>query len=104
MIQLDLNHAHLKENVKDYQEQVVSIDKQLVSKTCLGNDFIGWMTWANDYDREEFARIKECAKKIRENSEVFVVCGIGGSYLGARAAIEMINGLIDSFRNLLAID
>lgn len=93
MIQLDLNHAHLKENVKDYQEQVVSIDKQLVSKTCLGNDFIGWMTWANDYDREEFARIKECAKKIRENSEVFVVCGIGGSYLGARAAIEMINGL-----------
>ena len=65
MIQLDLNHAHLKENVKDYQEQVVSIDKQLVSKTCLGNDFIGWMTWANDYDREEFARIKECAKKIR---------------------------------------
>ena len=55
--------------------------------------FIGWMTWANDYDKEEFARIKACAQKIQNDSDVFVVCGIGGSYLGARAAIEMINGL-----------
>lgn len=93
MIQLDLQHAHLKEDVKAYQEQVNQIDESLRMKTCKGNDFIGWMTWANDYDKEEFARIKTCAQKIQNDSDVFVVCGIGGSYLGARAAIEMINGL-----------
>ena len=93
MIQLDLSHAHLKEDVKAYQEQVNQIDESLRMKTCKGNDFIGWMTWANDYDKDEFARIKSCAEKIRKDSDVFVVCGIGGSYLGSRAAIEMINGL-----------
>ncbi|MDB7985823.1 glucose-6-phosphate isomerase [Faecalicoccus pleomorphus] len=93
MIQLDLQHAHLKEDVKAYQEQVHQIDESLRMKTCKGNVFIGWMTWANDYDKEEFARIKTCAQKIQNDSDVFVVCGIGGSYLGARAAIEMINGL-----------
>lgn len=93
MIQLDLQHAHLKEDVKAYQEKVNQIDESLRMKTCKGNDFIGWMTWANDYDKEEFARIKTCAQKIQNDSDVFVVCGIGGSYLGARAAIEMINGL-----------
>lgn len=93
MIQLDLQHAHLKEDVKAYQEQVNKIDESLRMKTCKGNDFIGWMTWADDYDKGEFARIKTCAQKIQNDSDVFVVCGIGGSYLGARAAIEMINGL-----------
>ena len=93
MIQLDLQHAHLKEDVKAYQEQVNQIDESLRMKTCKGNDFIGWMTWADDYDKGEFARIKTCAQKIQNDSDVFVVCGIGGSYLGARAEIEMINGL-----------
>ena len=51
------------------------------------------LNWANNYDKDEFSRIKEVAAKVRENTEVFVVCGIGGSYLGARAAIEMMNGL-----------
>ncbi len=93
MMQLDLNHAFLKEDVKAYQETVNAIDETLRNGTCKGNDFIGWLNWANDYDKEEFARIKEVAAKVRENTEVFVVCGIGGSYLGARAAIEMMNGL-----------
>lgn len=93
MIQLDLTHTHLKENVKDYQNVVDQIHASLEDGTCKGNDFIGWMTWARDYDKEEYARMKECAKRIRENSDVFIVCGIGGSYLGSRAAIEMINGL-----------
>ena len=48
MIQLDLQHAHLKEDVKAYQEQVNQIDESLRMKTCKGNDFIGWMTWADD--------------------------------------------------------
>ena len=93
MIKLDLNHAFLKEDVKAYQEQVRAIDEALQKGTCKGNDFIGWLNWANNYDKEEFSRIKEVAAKVRENTEVFVVCGIGGSYLGARAAIEMMNGL-----------
>lgn len=93
MITLDLNHAFLKEDVKSYQDQVRAIDEALQNGTCKGNDFIGWLSWANNYDKEEFSRIKEVAAKVRENTEVFVVCGIGGSYLGARAAIEMMNGL-----------
>lgn len=93
MIQLDLNHAFLKENVTDYQDVVTKIDASLQDGTCKGNDFIGWLNWANNYDKDEFARIKGVAKKVQENSDVLVVCGIGGSYLGARAAIEMINGL-----------
>lgn len=93
MMQLDLNHAFLKEDVKAYQETVNAIDETLRNGTCKGNDFIGWLNWANDYDKKEFARIKEVAAKVRENTDVFVVCGIGGSYLGARAAIEMMNGL-----------
>ncbi|WP_281522131.1 glucose-6-phosphate isomerase, partial [Dubosiella newyorkensis] len=93
MLTLDLNHAKLKEDVKSYQEEVNKIDETLRNHTCKGNDFTGWLTWAQDYDRNEFARIKECAKRIQENGDVLVVCGIGGSYLGARAAIEMINGI-----------
>ena len=55
-----------------------------------GNDFHGWLTLPMDYDKEEFARIKKSAKKIMSDSEVLVVIGIGGSYLGARAAIEFV--------------
>ena len=62
----------------------------LVSKTGAGNDFLGWIDLPVDYDKEEFARIKEAAKKIQEDSEVLIVIGIGGSYLGARAAIEFL--------------
>ena len=53
-----------------------------------GNDFIGWVNLPTDYDKEEFARIKAAAQRIQSNTDVFVVIGIGGSYLGARAAVE----------------
>lgn len=62
----------------------------LVSKSGAGNDFLGWIDLPVDYDKEEFARIKEAAKKIQSDSEVLLVIGIGGSYLGARAAIEFL--------------
>lgn len=62
----------------------------LESKTGEGNDFLGWLTLPTDYDKEEFARIKKAAAKIKSDSEVLIVIGIGGSYLGARAAIEFI--------------
>ncbi len=62
----------------------------LVSKTGAGNDFLGWIDLPEDYDKEEFARIKKAAAKIQNDSEVLLVIGIGGSYLGARAAIEFL--------------
>ncbi len=70
----------------------------LVSKTGDGNDFLGWIDLPVDYDKEEFARIKTAAKKIQGDSEVLVVIGIGGSYLGARAAMEFLN---HSFFNMV---
>lgn len=60
----------------------------LVSRTGAGNDFLGWIDLPVDYDKEEFSRIKAAAKKIQSDSEVLLVIGIGGSYLGARAAID----------------
>ena len=65
----------------------------LEAKNGPGNDFLGWMYQPRDYDKEEFARIKEAAKKIREDSDVLIVAGIGGSYLGARAVIEAVKGM-----------
>jgi len=62
----------------------------LVSKSGAGNDFLGWIDLPVDYDKEEFARIKKAAEKIQNDSEVLLVIGIGGSYLGARAAIEFL--------------
>jgi glucose-6-phosphate isomerase len=73
----------------------------LVSKSGAGNDFLGWIDLPVDYDKEEFARIKEAAKKIQSDSEVLLVIGIGGSYLGARAAIEFLG---HSFYNVLGKD
>lgn len=64
--------------------------KTLVSKTGAGNDFLGWIDLPVDYDKEEFARIQKAAEKIQSDSEVLLVIGIGGSYLGARAAIEFL--------------
>jgi len=64
--------------------------EKIVNKTGAGSDFLGWYTLPDDYDKEEFERIKKAAKKIQDTSEVLVVIGIGGSYLGARAAIEYI--------------
>lgn len=70
----------------------------LVAKTGAGNDFLGWIDLPVDYDKEEFARIKKAAAKIQEDSEVLLVIGIGGSYLGARAAIEFLR---HSFYNMV---
>ena len=64
----------------------------LHSKSGAGNDFLGWVDLPEAYDKEEFARIKQAAKKIQQTCDVLVVIGIGGSYLGARAAIEFVNG------------
>lgn len=73
--------------------QVELAHQQLKSRSGAGNDFLGWLDLPVNYDKEEFARIKEAAKKIREDSDVLLVAGIGGSYLGARAVVEAVKGL-----------
>ena len=73
------------------EPQVKVAHELLTEGKCLGSDFLGWVALPENYDKEEFARIKAAAKKIREDSDVLVVIGIGGSYLGARAAIEFLH-------------
>ncbi|MBL7572841.1 glucose-6-phosphate isomerase [Staphylococcus saccharolyticus] len=81
----------------DQQKDIVkTIHDTIHNGTGAGNDFLGWLDLPVDYDKEEFSGIVEASKRIKSNSDVLVVIGIGGSYLGARAAIEM---LTSSFRN-----
>ena len=75
-------------DVKAIAPEVDAAVELLNSRTGAGNDFLGWLDLPVDYDKEEFSRIKKAAQKIRNDSDVLVVIGIGGSYLGARAAIE----------------
>ena len=78
---------HEMESMKAITEEA---KKVLLSKSGAGNDYLGWIDLPVDYDKDEFARIKQAAAKIQSDSEVLVVIGIGGSYLGARAAIEFL--------------
>lgn len=71
--------------------QVQAAHRTIHEKSGPGNDFLGWLDLPVDYDREEFTRIRKAAQKIRSNSQVLIVVGIGGSYLGARAAIELLH-------------
>ena len=86
------------EEVEIMKKQTLEAKEVLVSGTGAGSDFLGWINLPVEYDKEEFARIKAAAKKIQEDSEVLLVIGIGGSYLGARAAIEFLG---HSFYNVV---
>lgn len=90
-----LNTKYLSEFVreKEYElmeDQVKLAHDMLHNKTGKGSEFTGWVTLPTDYDKEEFQRIKEVSEKIKSNTDVFIVIGIGGSYLGARAVIELL--------------
>ena len=92
---LKLNAKYLSSFVKaeeldGMKAQVETAVKTLHEKTGQGNDFLGWLDLPTNYDKEEFERIKNAAAKIQKNSDVLIVIGIGGSYLGARAAIEFL--------------
>ena len=81
----------VSENEVASMKKIVADAKELlVSRTGAGNDFLGWIDLPVDYDKDEFARIKKAAEKIKGDSEVLLVIGIGGSYLGARAAVEFL--------------
>ena len=91
--------SFVSENEVDLMKKITMDAKEtLVSKTGAGNDFLGWIDLPVAYDKEEFARIKKAAAKIQSDSEVLLVIGIGGSYLGARAAIEFLR---HSFYNMI---
>ncbi|WP_017472326.1 glucose-6-phosphate isomerase [Amphibacillus jilinensis] len=86
----------------DYLKEPVKLAHEMIhNKTGAGHDFLGWVDLPENYDKGEFARIKKSADKIKADSDVLLVIGIGGSYLGARAAIEMLN---HSFYNILPKD
>ena len=72
------------------QNAVTAAHETLTAGNGAGNDFLGWVTLPTDYDKEEFARIKAAAARMKEDTDILVVIGIGGSYLGARAAIEFL--------------
>ena len=91
------NENELKQ-IKPYVELANEV---LTSKTGAGNDFLGWVDLPENYDKDEFDRIKKAAEKIKNDSEVLIVIGIGGSYLGAKAAIEFLS---HSFYNNLPKD
>lgn len=87
------------EHEVDYMSKLAMDAKELLlSRKGAGNDFLGWIDLPVDYDKEEFVRIQKAAEKIKNDSEVLLVIGIGGSYLGARAAIEFLS---HSFYNVL---
>ena len=79
-----------KDAIESMKEAALSAKQTLVGKSGAGNDYLGWLDLPVDYDKDEFKRIIEAAERIKSDSEVFVVIGIGGSYLGARAAIEFL--------------
>ena len=98
-IKLNLRNSGITEKtILEYKEQVENIHKDLHRRANDEKDFVGWLELPTNYDKKEFSRIKKAAKKIKKESDILVVIGIGGSYLGARAVIE---ALTSSFQNML---
>jgi glucose-6-phosphate isomerase len=98
LMSVNYNGKHLAKFIRPEEydaiyPQVELAHKQLADKTGCGNDFLGWLDLPVAYDKDEFARIKQAAQKIRSDSDVLLVAGIGGSYLGARAVVEACKGI-----------
>ena len=92
---IKLNTKYLKDFIGDHEFEAIkpfikTAHEMVENKTGLGNDFLGWVDLPVNYDKEEFVRIKAAAERIKSDSQVLIVIGIGGSYLGARAVIELI--------------
>ena len=98
-IKVNLKNARLLEkSIMEYTDKVAEIHNELHTKAKDKNEFLGWLNLPTKYDKKEFEKIKKTAKKIQSDSEVLLVIGIGGSYLGARAVIE---ALTNTFYNML---
>lgn len=97
-IKIDLEKTGIdKKEIMKYKEQVENIHKDLYRRTNNQEDFVGWLELPSNYDKKEFKRIQTAAKRINKDSDILLVIGIGGSYLGARAVIEALNS---SFYNM----
>ena len=92
-MKLNLEKVKLTKPFSEYQEKIHRITDLIATKKGPGGDYLGWDRWPETYDKEEFQRIIDAASWIRQNVDVLVVVGIGGSYLGARAVIEALKGL-----------
>ena len=98
-VKLNLDNSGVQpQEILEYKEEVENIHKNLHGRAHSESDFVGWIDLPTNYDKEEFARIQAAAKRINEDSDILLVIGIGGSYLGARAVIE---ALTSSFDNIL---
>ena len=98
-IKLNLKNTGISQkSIMEYKEQVEIIHKELHKRAIDEKDFVGWLELPTNYDKKEFSRIKKAAKKIKKESDILLVIGIGGSYLGARAVIE---SLTSTFNNML---
>ena len=98
-LKLNLKYSGVQQKtIMQYKDKVEEIHNELHHRANDSKDFVGWLELPTNYDKEEFERIKASAKKIQEESEVLIVIGIGGSYLGARAVIE---SLTSTFYNML---
>ena len=92
MLNLDLEKLESfvsSEQLNAMADEVAAAHNKLYDPSAPGSDYVGWVRLPENYDKEEFARIQKAADKIRQDSDVLVVVGIGGSYLGARAALEV---------------
>ena len=97
-IKINLENTGIdKKQIMEYKEQVENIHKDLHRRASLEDDFVGWLELPDNYDKKEFKRIQDAAKRINKDSDILLVIGIGGSYLGARAVIE---ALSSSFYNM----
>lgn len=95
MKKVSVDYSNLLDEVKEkeilsYQEEVSTCHESLHGRRGKGSEYLGWIDLPKNYDRDEFDRVKKASEKIRKNSQVFIVIGIGGSYLGAKAGIEML--------------
>ncbi len=93
MIKVDVSNVISEEEINKYAPSVKRVNQMINDKSGAGNDFLGWVDWPENYNKEEVERLLEDAKYVRENFDVLVVAGIGGSYLGARCALDALKGI-----------
>ena len=93
MIKVDVSNVISEEEINKYAPSVKRVNQMIDDKSGAGNDFLGWVDWPENYDKEEVERLLVDAKYVRDNFDVLVVAGIGGSYLGARCALDALKGI-----------
>ena len=93
MIKVDVSNVISEQEIAKYSKEVTRINKMIDDKSGAGNDYLGWVDWPVNYDKEELERLLKDTKYVRDNFEVLVVAGIGGSYLGAKSAYDALKGM-----------